>query len=202
MPPKQLQTLIEELALNFSPVKGDGVTWSSTPRKNRKDSTEANPIIARVPILIGSNADEGTIYATPANAAAYGLFSFQCPAKYVAEESQAAVIPTWRYYYNAVFPNNTPFQGAGAFHSSEIPEVFGTYKDGATERQKELSEAMMKAWADFTRNPTQGLGWGQVPKVGVFGGEGQSVLSEVDAEVIDQGKCAQYKSIYDTNVPI
>ena len=28
------------------------------------------------------------------------------------------------------------------------------------------------------------------------------MLSEVDAEVIDQGKCAQYKPIYDTNVPI
>lgn len=43
-----------------SPVR-DGVTWSLTPRQSRVNSTEADPIIARVPILIGTNANEGTM---------------------------------------------------------------------------------------------------------------------------------------------
>ncbi|KAF2111203.1 carboxylesterase [Lophiotrema nucula] len=204
MPATQLKALVEELELTFFPVKGDGATWSATPRRDRQNSTAANPIIARVPILIGSNANEGTIYAAPENATAYGDFNFQCPAKYVGEESIAAGIPTWRYYFNATFPNNTPFVGAGAFHSSEVPEVFGTYKENAqtTTRQRDLSKAMMKAWADFAKDPTQGPGWAQAPRIGVFGGDGQPVFQEVDAEAVDQGRCAQYKVIYDTYIPI
>ena len=65
----------------------------------------------------------------------YTDFNFQCPAAAAANESALAGFPTWRYYFNATFPNENPnvplaALGAGglslgAFHTTEIQFVFG-----------------------------------------------------------------------------
>ncbi|CVL07575.1 related to acetylcholinesterase/Butyrylcholinesterase [Fusarium mangiferae] len=80
--------------------------------------------------------------------------------------------PTWRYLFNGTFPNTQAplilpeygLNSVGAFHSSEIPIVFGTYKEfekyaPSTQDQIALSKYMMKAWADFAKDPHQGPGW-------------------------------------------
>jgi carboxylesterase type B len=69
----------------------------------------------------------------------------------------------WGFYYNAFFPNTDYFPRASAYHSSEIPLVFGTYPltnqySVATGQQKQLSRYMRKTWADFVKNPDQGPG--------------------------------------------
>ena len=176
---------------------------SSTPRKNRKDG---NDKFARVPLLIGSNANEGSFYNifTPAAEANYTDIVFQCPAQLVAEETSAKNDgATWRYYFNAVFQNNKPFNNSGAFHSSEIAEVFGTYKqDGASQRQKDISKAMMKAWADFAKNPTQGPGWNAIPKVQVYdGSESKDAEYEVDESEVDGDRCKGRRADYDAAFP-
>ena len=67
VPASKLRETIERLALNFGPVPDGGVTWTNTPRKNRLASTDQYSLIARVPLLIGSNADEGRIYTVGLN---------------------------------------------------------------------------------------------------------------------------------------
>lgn len=59
-----LKSEAESEIIWFGPPVQDGVTWSKTPRKSRLNSTAADPIIARVPVMLGSNAQEGAIYTT------------------------------------------------------------------------------------------------------------------------------------------
>jgi hypothetical protein len=50
---------------------------------------------------------------------------YQCPMSIVVNDSLSAGIPTWRYLYNATFPDIQPFPGLGAFHGSEgMPSIF------------------------------------------------------------------------------
>jgi len=203
-----LKDKIEHLALEWYATKGDDVTWSSTPRQNRNQSpTDGGKKFAAVPLLIGSNGDEGSFYqyfGTPQNKLDYTDLAFQCPAQLVAQETSPKNNgQTWRYYFNASFPNNRPFPNSGAFHSSEIPEVFGTYnRNGATQRQSDISKAMMKAWADFAKNPSQGPGWNAVPKVQVYdGSENKDAQYEVDEAIVDGGRCKALRSSYDAWFP-
>lgn len=63
-PATTLKKAAENHAIWFGPPVQDGMTWSKAPRRNRLNSTVERPLMARVPILIGSNADEGAIYTT------------------------------------------------------------------------------------------------------------------------------------------
>lgn len=248
IPATTIKDKIERLALNFSPVP-DNVTFATYPRTQRKLSNMLDPKIARVPILIGSNAQEGRLYSIgipslsaylaatfPGAAsdpqqqqlvallnstyAATGATAFeqvanlitdstfQCPAALVARETAKVGIPAYRYYYNASFPNTQLFPNAGVYHASEIPSVFGTYPvDGATLWQEEVAMEMMGIWAEFAKNPEAGVGWGQVPEIGVLGGgaraeegeggKGDGLLVEViDVEDVDQ-RCAIWDVVYD-----
>jgi carboxylesterase type B len=50
---------------------------------------------------------------------------YQCPMSMVANDSLSAGIPTWRYLYNATFPDIQPLPGLGVFHGSEgMPSIF------------------------------------------------------------------------------
>ena len=127
-----------------------------------------------------------------------------CPIATLANDSSKVDIPTWRYFFNASFPNEEIFKGSGAFHSAEIPYVFGTYKtEGATDFEKEVSRSMQKAWADFAKNPTGGPGWEAVPSIGLFGegvkagmsDEGKKPLRTVDSGMDE--RCSIYKAFYD-----
>lgn len=91
LPDETLRDRCEDLQLMFTATE-DGVTWTKTPRADRASSTAADPTIARVPVLGGSNADEGAIF-TPgqtANSSAYLLSAFGSAAL------AAALAP---YYY-------------------------------------------------------------------------------------------------------
>jgi carboxylesterase type B len=84
----------------------------------------------------------------------------QCPSAQIASLATDHGYEVWRYFYNASFANEAPFPAAGAYHSSEIPQVFGTYpRDGSSNDQAKLSEYMQTAWAQFAKDPTHGPGW-------------------------------------------
>lgn len=93
-------------------------------------------------------------------------YVFQCTTGLWANASAAAGIPTWYYYFNASFPNTQPVPSLfalGAFHSSEIPIVFGTYPQiNVTTQEYALSKSLMGIWAKFAKNPAGGPGWNQV----------------------------------------
>ncbi|KAK5994634.1 Cholinesterase [Cladobotryum mycophilum] len=231
-------------AAQLSPIYDGGVTYNGTGRRDRLSSTPTDSRIARVPLLIGSNANESSMFiygqtdikaflakslpqlanrtdelldaypeydsaGGPINlklAAIVTEFRFQCPIKIVAEESAAVGIPTWRYYFDAGFPNTDIFPGSGAYHSSEISLVFGTYpRNGSTPYQVEVSRAMQKVWADFAKDPSRGPGWAAVPQISIFGGgvrpggddgTGKPVMEVGDPTNIDK-RCLLYKDIYD-----
>jgi carboxylesterase type B len=144
----------------------------------------------------------------------YTEYVFQCPAALVSNESALAGFPTWRYYYNASIPNinpsaalaalDLPTLNLGAFHSSEIALVFGTYPpQAATAQEVALSKYMQTAWANFAKDPAgKGPGWPSygsskgVNAVGLadLGADGSigSVIPEYDVDY----RCPLYTAIY------
>ncbi|APA14266.1 hypothetical protein SS1G_11930 [Sclerotinia sclerotiorum 1980 UF-70] len=222
-----IKSYIEHAALSFQPVV-DNVTRVSNPQVRR-----ANHLIANVPVLIGTNAQEGTPFVygknnitaalpslipgnkslqsevfatypvgedglnTPADVVAkiYTDMIFQCPSGIVANSSSAAGYPTYRYYFNATFANIQPLPGLGAYHSSEIPFVFGNLPANSTRAEISLSALMQKSWADFAKNPQFGPGW---TKLNVNAGENDVAvfnvngIGSVNAEKLDK-RCAVFR---------
>lgn len=235
IPATELVSLIEKESFVFNPIHDGGETWSNTPRTDRLESTEKESLIARVPLLIGTNAQEGKLYVTDVNDTAAYLKSvgvpalvipllllgypigspgvqtendraakiytelvFQCNSKIVSEDTAKVGIDSWRYFYNASFPNSEIFPGSGAYHTAELAPLWGTFeREGATELQMEVSNALQTAWTDFAKDPTSGPGWEAVPEVGVFGGPvpGEA-FGTVENKVLDS-RCFLYNSYYD-----
>jgi carboxylesterase type B len=87
---------------------------------------------------------------------------------------------TYRYLFTPVFPSIELFPNPGAYHTAEIPEVFGTYPLSSqfgtvTQQQIQLSAFMQKIWANFAKNSAGGVGW---PKVGSGVGRELGVLGK------------------------
>ncbi|OQV05709.1 hypothetical protein CLAIMM_10396 [Cladophialophora immunda] len=174
IPATTIKTYNEINRMAWIPVF-DNVTSADTARSNRLSSTPQSSKIARVPILGGTNANEGRLYSVTANdsasfirglfptatdtqleqlGAVYTDFIFQCPARLVHLETAQVGVPSYRYYYNASFANTDIFPDAGVYHSSEIGIVLGTYPlQGATAFQRRLSRFVQKVWADFAKDP-------------------------------------------------
>ncbi|KAG5929016.1 hypothetical protein E4U42_007443 [Claviceps africana] len=209
LPATELKSLVERENLHFAPVPDGGVTWAYTPRIDRRRSRAWKSSIARVPVMIGSNADEGMTFVYPHNDTREYIqktwpalkqqiidlathfypvgqpriptilhqlnlitteVTMQCPARALAADNHNVGIQTWRYYFNASFANTQIFQDSGAWHSSEIGLIFGTYpKEGATPFQAQLSSRMQTAWADFIKNPYEGPGWAPSPQMALIG---------------------------------
>ncbi|KAF1811630.1 Carboxylesterase [Eremomyces bilateralis CBS 781.70] len=191
-PASKVKDIVERQALSFGPVV-DNVTASNTVAAELKAGDTA-----KVPILIGTNAQEGSAFAISLGLNFPGAFeaflttipipeiqealrtfyapldtdilkvgqaitdlTFHCPASQVASIPASINTPVWRYFFNSTFANDTPFEGSGAYHSSEIPYIFGTYKrDGSVPQQELLSLLMQTSWASFAKNPTLGPGSG------------------------------------------
>jgi cholinesterase/carboxylesterase 2 len=209
VPAAKLKDLVERAMLNFQPLSDNGITLANFPRDIRLKSKKDPKIMARVPVFLGSTADEARMedfmnvtvdqalrsWLPDVSASQVATLKFfypigspginndfdqvskivtelamQCPTRYIAEDFADADIKTWRFLYDASFANTEIFKGSGAYHSSEIQTLFGTFPEkGATDFQEKLSRDMQKAWGKFIKNPTQGPGWEQVPKIGIFG---------------------------------
>ncbi|KAI9155553.1 Para-nitrobenzyl esterase [Paramyrothecium foliicola] len=191
-PAESIRSITEGHRLWFTPVDDNatnGPSFIDAVQENRA---------ARVPILIGTTADEGSILSSvmpspelmfagifgvdtdsqrrarlayPDNATEEELRSFiitdytyTCSTSAVSRSAANVGYKVWRYYFNASFPNNQPFPGAGAWHTSEIPIVFGNYRqdDLLSEEQVMLSRSMQQAWGNFAKSPESGPGWATV----------------------------------------
>ena len=151
--------------------------------------------------LIAAAYPVGGVYPTDYDAIAqiFTELVFQCPAAIVTDTAAAYGIPTWRYYFNASFPNTQPFPGLGVFHSSEIPLVFGTYPTaGATAQEIALSKFMQAAWAKFAKDPTAGPGWsalgtsGEIGDLGALGSSGVKLVKPLPLDA----RCPLFAPIY------
>ncbi|KAK1994900.1 carboxylesterase [Colletotrichum falcatum] len=102
----------------------------------------------------------------------------------------------YRYRYDASFPSTSIFPNAGAYHTSDIPSVFGTYPQygkfgSANQQQTKLSSYMQGVWSGFAKNPDGGVGWPRVGGgvlgfelglLGAGGSSGVSVVSTLQAD--------------------
>lgn len=131
--------------------------------------------------------------------------AMQCPAKTLADDNKKVGIKTWRYYFDASFPNTEIFCNSSAWHSSEIGLVFGTYpRKGATKFQAELSRRMQNAWARFIKDPSRGPGWETAPMLGVIGSgvrgndwkPATRPIRTVNASIVDL-RCKLFGDLYD-----
>lgn len=113
---------------------------------------------------------------------------------------------TYRYRYDASFPTTSLFDNAGAYHTAEIPSVFGTYPVSnqfgtVTPQQIALSAFMQKTWAGFAKNPAGGVGWARVgsafgQELGLLGSNGGSGVKVINSLLADVS-CAFYAPIAD-----
>jgi len=250
-PATTIRNIIDTQSLVFSPVV-DNVTLVASPAGARAANKTA-----RVPVLGGTDAQEGRVFEfgssnvtalleqffrldapqiIPSVAAAYPVgtvvgvntgydvasqiftdYYFQCPQALWANETAAQGVPTWRYYFNASFPNTQSFPNAGVFHSSEIQLVFQTYSGGPvlpltagptgilptnippTAQEFALSSFMNGAWAQFMREPRVGPGWNALgtfnESLGVLGNDGGAGVTVIDQNVVDS-KCSLFFPAY------
>jgi carboxylesterase type B len=214
-----IQTIINTNTLISAPVV-DNVTFVSDPAQRRLSGN-----IARIPVLGGTNAQEGRLFTVnqtnlttflqntfknlpnliPAIRDAYPLADssnasqhdaiaqiytelvFQCPQALWANATASIGIPTWRYYFNASFPNTQLFPNAGVWHASEVSVVFGTYATANTTTQEyALSQYMRSMWAKFAKNPYAGPGWNAVGS-GMQGRVLEGAYDEVEGGVLTMG---------------
>ncbi|THV04548.1 alpha/beta-hydrolase [Dendrothele bispora CBS 962.96] len=88
-------------------------------------------------------------------AAAFRDLVFGCPASlWAAGYVQSGISSVFRYEYGAVFPDLQVFPNAGAWHSTELPELFGTFNAStATPDEVTLSATFQTVVANFVKNP-------------------------------------------------
>lgn len=124
------------------------------------------------PAITGTTRDEwdssGNAGPLPANATVPGDDKYGCPAHFETSLRAAAGLTTWRYMYSANFTNIMP-GGQGAFHSAELPLIFGTHdtaRGQSTPFEYELSDVMQDLFLAFIEDPAAGLtkkGWEPTP---------------------------------------
>jgi carboxylesterase 2 len=129
---------------------------------------------------------------------------FTCTTGGIASYLASFGYDVWRYRYNAAFPTTTLFANSGVYHTSEIPEVFGTYPVAnqygvATTQQIQLSKYMQHTWANFAKGtapnwPRIGSALGfELGELGLDGSSGEKTSNVLTADY----PCAFYAAIDD-----
>ena len=116
-------------------------------------------------MIIGSNTNEGAGFVsfTPDGPGAAALASatkiISCPVGKEVKNRNLGDLPTYRYQYAGNFSNISPLPWFGAYHSSELPLLFGThdeYRTRSTKFEWEVSYAMQALWLSFAEDPARG----------------------------------------------
>jgi para-nitrobenzyl esterase len=92
----------------------------------------------------------------------HGDMFFVCPTR-LSMDMISFYLPSYAYYYThepswiASYPS---LEGWGAYHSSELNFIFGTYLSYLTPDEKLFAEQMMNTWVNFARGEysTEGAG--------------------------------------------
>jgi carboxylesterase type B len=129
------------------------------------ETSEANSLTFQ-PLIIGSNTNEGAGFVpfTPAGPGAATLFNtteniIACPVGSEVKRRNAGGLTTYRYQYAGNFSNVSPVPWFGAYHSSELPILFGThyeYRGNSTPFEWDVSFAMEAMWLSFAEDSSRG----------------------------------------------
>ncbi|KAI1387600.1 acetylcholinesterase [Hypoxylon trugodes] len=189
----------EDPQLSFRPVI-DGFTLFDDFEERAKAGN-----FSKLPAIVGTTNEEGNALA-PYNpdgvnkTAADGITNnfFRKPAAKIAQY-RSEYAPTFRYLYKdpapegtASFPNISPRTWMRAYHSSDLPLIFGThswFRGRSTAREKEVSEAWQELYVVFAEEGPEGLrrlGWGEVGDgKAIVIGTGEKGWENVDIKAID-----------------
>ncbi|KAF2398122.1 alpha/beta-hydrolase [Trichodelitschia bisporula] len=146
--------------LSFVPVVDEKVYFSDYDVRAKEGR------FIKRPMLVGNNDNEGGLSAATQKASPAAVDAinagYTCGAAAAAARRRALGIPAWRYRFVPVWSNQAFAEGVGAYHSSEIPAVFGLSESifpdiPASEEQLRLSATMNKAWTMFAQDPEKGL---------------------------------------------
>ncbi|KAL5587230.1 hypothetical protein FOVSG1_012366 [Fusarium oxysporum f. sp. vasinfectum] len=166
VPFKDIQKKVENTAgLSFVPVVDERTRFSDYSKRLLSSK------IPKLPSIIGTNRDEWNFGAEPAEPPVmpppeqvHTDSTFGCPAHFETALRSSTNAKTWRYMYSSNFTNIMPGD-EGAFHSAELPLIFGTHdiarnKSGPFEYK--ISHSMQDYWLAFIQDPYAGLtkkGW-------------------------------------------
>ncbi|KAL4897496.1 Alpha/Beta hydrolase protein [Aspergillus ambiguus] len=128
---------------------------------------------SRVPAIVGSNSEEQTsLISWPGPDGPNMTMIYEetvagklCPNTHNAELRYNTSSLTFYYYNTANFSNISPRPWEGAYHTSELPLVFGTYSQygGPTTREEvDVATRWQELYLAFIRDPIHGLpsmGW-------------------------------------------
>ncbi|KAK4893513.1 hypothetical protein LTR27_008196 [Elasticomyces elasticus] len=157
------------LSLYQISARSPKITFGPTPDEvivfaNYTDRA-AKGLVAKIPEITGSNANEGAGFVpyTPDGPGAATLFNvtervIACPLGKGIRDRELAGLTTYRYQYSGVFNNTSPVGWFGAYHSSELPLLFGThyeYRGDSTPYEYEVSHFMEALWLSFARDPSK-----------------------------------------------
>lgn len=155
--------------LNFIATPDDIVAFANYTDRYAKG------LLSDKPSIFGSNTNEGVIQVPPstdpvhmgpnqtlADMATLGFF--QCPAYASALERASAQRKTYLFQYGGNFTDLSPLFWQGAYHMSELPQVFGTrglYNGAASSFEVETSNTMQDMWLAFAKDPqaADSAGW-------------------------------------------
>jgi carboxylesterase type B len=78
------------------------------------------------------------------------LASSGCAPRSAAKIRTDSGIPAWVYRCYGDFPNNRIGPGAGAYHGSDLPVLFGTSEYAHKESNTTEEEVLTKKWQEVT----------------------------------------------------
>lgn len=159
------------LGLPFAPVV-DGSTVPELPLTAFRSGT-----VVRMPVIIGTNQDEGRLFTVGASggnggtdsdaldavAARIGEELFQAPADRLADALAATGTPVWRYRF--AWKSGALDGRLGACHSLELPFVFDTLDLPGIDRftgidpPRGLAERIGAEWTALARRGAPGPDW-------------------------------------------
>ncbi|KAJ4398510.1 hypothetical protein N0V91_010149 [Didymella pomorum] len=183
--------------LAFTPVVDNRTSWANHTTR----ALSGNFI--RKPAIIGTTVNEwgpflpyNQTYGPNQTLADEGtLRVFLCPSVLTTHERFAGGnATTFRYLYGGNFSNIAPRWWQGAYHSADLPLVFGTHgiaRGNSTLFETEVSQQMQDYWLAFAKDPDSGLpakGWhgysgNQNGTSALFGWRGDAVQSLADSEL-------------------
>ncbi|KAE8143623.1 Alpha/Beta hydrolase protein [Aspergillus pseudotamarii] len=155
---------------SFSPVP-DNVTAFADYEARAKQGG-----LARLPTLIGGADREGSANMNLSSKSINETLvytatqsTFNCPIVETVDNRLEQDIPTWRYLYHGNWSGLSPTPWLGAYHSSDVPIVFGTYNNtpiqpSSSPAEVAASKYIQGAWVAFAKDPWNGLnnyGWPQ-----------------------------------------
>ncbi|KAL9113884.1 MAG: hypothetical protein Q9227_002018 [Pyrenula ochraceoflavens] len=154
--------------IDFAPIPDERVVFSNYTARY------AMGALASIPAIFGTNTHEGESLAGPYSptgppqsaADQVTLSTFLCPAAMTSMQRTLANRTTYRYQYDGNFTNISPRPYLGAYHSSELPLVFGTYDEyrgEGTAFEAATSLEMQDLWLAFAEDPGNAAAAGWVP---------------------------------------